>query len=87
MAEAEGWKKAEETLKEAEIPLEETRVPESGSKNSQEKSETYTYPVKDTERRLKKSERLHRICRTEEKKERKKKNAEEKGQRKKKNCQ
>ena len=33
-------------------------VPESGSKLIREKPETYSYPVKDTERRLKRSERL-----------------------------
>lgn len=33
-------------------------VPENNSKILREKAETYTYPVKDTERKLKKSERL-----------------------------
>ncbi|MDD4248670.1 MAG: DNA mismatch repair endonuclease MutL, partial [Methanosarcina sp.] len=45
------------TGKEAEVQ-EEARVPESGSRLLREKSEAYTYPIKDTERRLKKSERL-----------------------------
>ncbi len=35
-----------------------TEVPGSGSKLIREKPETYSYPVKDTERRLKRSERL-----------------------------
>ncbi len=42
--------------KETEVS-EKSEVPESG-KILREKSETYTYPVKDTERKLKKSERL-----------------------------
>lgn len=46
-----------EIEKEAGVP-EEGRVLESRSKLLREKSETYTYPIKDTERRLKKSERL-----------------------------
>lgn len=37
---------------------EEARILESGNRILRDKSETYTYPVKDTERRLKKSERL-----------------------------
>lgn len=36
----------------------EARVPESASRLLREKSEAYTYPIKDTEKRLKKSERL-----------------------------
>ena len=57
--EAEEIEKAagKETGKEAEVQ-EEARVPESGSRLLREKSEAYTYPIKDTERRLKKSERL-----------------------------
>ena len=46
-----------ETGKEAEVQ-EEARVPESGNRLLREKSEAYTYPIKDTEKRLKKSERL-----------------------------
>lgn len=37
---------------------EEARILESGNKVLRDKPEAYTYPVKDTERRLKKSERL-----------------------------
>lgn len=44
------------TGKETEVS-EKSGVPESG-KILREKSETYTYPVKDTERKLKRSERL-----------------------------
>ena len=38
--------------------VEASGVPESSSKIIREKAETYTYPVKDTERKLKKSERF-----------------------------
>ncbi len=58
MAEAEFLEKARVPLEKARVPLEKTRVPESSSKNFQQQTETYTYPVKDTERKLKKSERL-----------------------------
>lgn len=43
--------------KETGIP-EETRIPESSNRLLKEKSGAYTYPIKDTERRLKKSGRL-----------------------------
>ncbi|KKG09352.1 DNA mismatch repair endonuclease MutL [Methanosarcina sp. 2.H.A.1B.4] len=54
---AAGKETGRDTGKEAEVQ-EEARVPESGSRLLREKSEAYTYPIKDTERRLKKSERL-----------------------------
>ncbi|WP_440945991.1 DNA mismatch repair endonuclease MutL [Methanosarcina sp. T3] len=46
-----------EAGKETEV-REEAKVQESASRLLKEKSEAYTYPIKDTERRLKKSERL-----------------------------
>jgi len=47
----------QKTMTEAGIP-EKSGVPERGSKIPGEKAETYTYPVKDTERKLRKSEHL-----------------------------
>jgi DNA mismatch repair protein MutL len=47
---------------------EEARVPESGNRFLKDKSEVYTYPVKDTERRLKKSERLLELAEESEEK-------------------
>ena len=52
-----GRETGRETGKEAGVQ-EEARVPESGNRLLREKSEAYTYPIKDTEKRLKKSERL-----------------------------
>ncbi|MDY9925316.1 DNA mismatch repair endonuclease MutL [Methanosarcina sp.] len=52
-----GKEVGKETGNEVEVPA-EVRVPESGVRFLRDKSETYTYPIKDTERRLKKSERL-----------------------------
>ncbi len=57
-----------EYVKEAEfagVP----RIIETSSKILREKAETYTYPVKDTERKLKKSERLLDFSREKEAKE------------------
>ncbi|AKB17204.1 MULTISPECIES: DNA mismatch repair endonuclease MutL [unclassified Methanosarcina] len=77
-----------ETGKEAGVQ-EETRVPESGSRLLREKSEAYTYPIKDTERRLKKSERLldfpertgsQEVLRREDQSSKKEKEKEEAGE-------
>ncbi len=53
-------------------------VPAGGSKLFKEKPETYSYPVKDTERRLKRSERLLGITSENEMKEAGKEREEEK---------
>lgn len=57
-----------------------TRTPGSGNKILRDKPETYTYPVKDTERRLKKSGRLLEFAgkSEEEKADREKEKAEDK---------
>jgi DNA mismatch repair protein MutL len=54
---AAGKEVGKETGNEAEVPA-EVRVLGSGARLLRDKSEVYTYPIKDTERRLKKSERL-----------------------------
>ncbi|AKB26389.1 DNA mismatch repair protein MutL [Methanosarcina sp. MTP4] len=56
-------------------------VPAGGSKLFREKPETYSYPVKDTERRLKRSERLLGITSENEMKEAGKEKEEEKATR------
>lgn len=59
-----------ETVSEPRISSvsEGTGILESGSKVLRDKSEAYTYPVKDTERRLKKSERLLELAGEKEEK-------------------
>jgi DNA mismatch repair protein MutL len=60
---------------------EESRVLESGNRVLRDKPEAYTYPVKDTERRLKRSERLLEFAGEKEEKkeeERKERKTEEK---------
>jgi DNA mismatch repair protein MutL len=57
MADTGTLEKARVSLERLRVPLEKTRVLEN-SKIFQQKAEAYTYPVKDTERKLKKSERL-----------------------------
>lgn len=61
---------AKETGHEPGIPevSEETRIQEGGNRVLREKPEAYTYPVKDTERRLKKSERFLEFAEEKEEK-------------------
>lgn len=60
MIEGIGKAAGKETGSEPGVPVvsEETRVLESGNRVLRDKPGIYTYPVKDTERRLRKSERL-----------------------------
>jgi DNA mismatch repair protein MutL len=51
-------KAAEKTVENAKELSEGSGTPEISNKVLRDKAETYTYPVKDTERKLKKSERL-----------------------------